>query len=67
MDDLSQARCNAIARKLNDRPRKRHGFRTPAELFENPVDVAFQSWTCPLVGIQSPMGERHRMTKRHSW
>jgi IS30 family transposase len=34
MDDLSQARCNAIARKLNDRPRKRHGFRTPAELFE---------------------------------
>jgi IS30 family transposase len=34
MDDLSQARCNAIARKLNERPRKRHGFRTPAELFE---------------------------------
>jgi len=34
MDDLTQARCNAIARKLNDRPRKRHGFRTPAELFE---------------------------------
>jgi len=34
MDDLSQARCNAIARKLNDRPRKRNGFRTPAELFE---------------------------------
>ena len=33
MDDLSQARCNAIARKLNERPRKRHGFRTPAELF----------------------------------
>ncbi len=34
MDDLSQARCNAIARTLNHRPRKRHGFRTPAELFE---------------------------------
>lgn len=34
MDNLSQARCNAIARKLNDRPRKRHGFQTPAELFE---------------------------------
>jgi IS30 family transposase len=42
MDDLTQARCNAIARKLNDRPRKRYGFRTPAELFENLVDVALQ-------------------------
>jgi IS30 family transposase len=43
MDDLTQARCNAIARKLNDRPRKRHGFRTPAELFDNPIDVALHS------------------------
>lgn len=34
MNDLSQARCNAIAMKLNNRPRKRHGFQTPAELFE---------------------------------
>ena len=34
MDGLSQAQCNAIARKLNHRPRKRHGYRTPAELFE---------------------------------
>lgn len=47
MDDPTQARCNAIAKKLNERPRKRHGFRTPAELFENPVDVALQSRTCP--------------------
>lgn len=43
MDDLTQTRCNAIARKLNARPRKRHGFRTPAELFENPIDVALHS------------------------
>ena len=43
MDELSQARCNAIAKKLNHRPRKRHGFRTPAELFENPIDVALHS------------------------
>lgn len=34
MDDLTQARCNAIARKINERPRKRHGFLSPAELFE---------------------------------
>jgi IS30 family transposase len=43
MDDLTQARCNEIARKLNKRPRKRHGFRTPAELFDNPIDVALHS------------------------
>jgi hypothetical protein len=30
---LSQQRCNAIARKLNLRPRKRLGFRTPLECF----------------------------------
>ncbi|MCB1206992.1 MAG: IS30 family transposase [Verrucomicrobiae bacterium] len=43
MDDLTQARCNAIAEKLNHRPRKRHGYRTPAELFNNSIDVALHS------------------------
>lgn len=33
MKGLSQARCNAIARKLNNRPRKRHNYQTPAEVF----------------------------------
>ena len=33
MKDLTQAKCNAIANKLNNRPRKRHGYRTPNELF----------------------------------
>ena len=32
MRTLTQRRCNAIAEKLNNRPRKRHGFRTPLEL-----------------------------------
>ena len=31
MEGLTQARCNAIARKLNDRPRKRYDFMTPIE------------------------------------
>jgi transposase, IS30 family len=31
---LSQHQCNAIARKLNTRPRKRLGFRTPLECFD---------------------------------
>jgi len=33
MAALSQQQCNAIARKLNTRPRKRLGFRTPLECF----------------------------------
>jgi IS30 family transposase len=33
MASLSQHQCNAIARKLNTRPRKRLGFRTPLECF----------------------------------
>ena len=31
MKALTQAQCNAIARALNNRPRKRHGFLTPLE------------------------------------
>jgi IS30 family transposase len=31
MKRLTQQRCNAIASALNNRPRKRHGFRTPLE------------------------------------
>ena len=33
MAGLSQQQCNAIARKLNTRPRKRQVFRTPLECF----------------------------------
>ena len=33
MAGLSQHRCNAIARKLNTRPRKRLGFKTPLECY----------------------------------
>lgn len=44
MVGLTQHRCNAIARQLNTRPRKRLGFRTPLECFsESSVSVALQS------------------------
>lgn len=33
MTALTQADCTAIAAKLNDRPRKRLGFKTPAECY----------------------------------
>lgn len=35
MENLTQADCDRIAWKLNDRPRKRHNFYTPAEKFVN--------------------------------
>jgi IS30 family transposase len=34
MAQLTQRACNRIADKLNDRPRKRLGFRTPRECYE---------------------------------
>ncbi len=34
MRRLTQARCDAIAQELNNRPRKRHGFHTPLERLE---------------------------------
>ncbi len=44
MAGLTQHQCNAIARRLNTRPRKRLGFRTPLECFnESSVSVALQS------------------------
>ena len=33
MADLTQYDCNAIARKLNRRPRKRLGYLTPEEYY----------------------------------
>ena len=33
MAGLSQQQCNSIARKLNTRPRKRLGFKTPLECY----------------------------------
>jgi IS30 family transposase len=33
MHKLTQAQCENIAKKLNERPRKRHNYKTPEELF----------------------------------
>ena len=33
----SQLQLNAIARQLNERPRKTLGFKTPAEMFSESV------------------------------
>lgn len=36
MSNVTQARCNQIAEDLNNRPRKRHRFQTPAALYDRP-------------------------------
>jgi IS30 family transposase len=33
LSDISQSKLNAIARRLNERPRETLGFETPAERF----------------------------------
>jgi len=33
MKRLTQKECDWIANELNTRPRKRHGFKTPAEIY----------------------------------
>ena len=43
LKNLTQAQCNWIANELNNRPRERLGFRTPAEVFRRPRGVALQS------------------------
>ncbi|BDS07340.1 IS30 family transposase [Oceaniferula spumae] len=43
MHDLTQAKCNAIANKLNNRPRKRLGYLTPNEVFHNTSNVALHT------------------------
>ena len=40
MKRLTQERCNAIASALNNRPRKRHAFRTPLEILARHFNVA---------------------------
>jgi IS30 family transposase len=43
LDDLKQVTCSQIARTLNNRPRKRLGFKTPNEVYYNLSIVALQS------------------------
>jgi IS30 family transposase len=40
MKNLTQRRCNEIASALNNRPRKRHSFRTPLERLAEYFHVA---------------------------
>lgn len=43
LKELTQAQCDAIAAKLNNRPRERLGFQTPTQAMLALTGVAFQS------------------------
>jgi len=43
MKNLTQAQCNWIAKKLNNRPRKRLEYRTPNEVFNDISNIALHS------------------------
>ena len=43
LDDVPQTTCSQIAQKLNNRPRKRLGFKTPNEVYYKLDIVALQS------------------------
>jgi IS30 family transposase len=49
MKHLTQARCLAIAAKLNNRPRKRHGYLSPIEI------LAYCAGTCQPGSISLPL------------
>jgi len=43
LDELAQSTCTQIAKALNNRPRKRHGYRTPNEIYHGLTVVALQT------------------------
>jgi hypothetical protein len=43
ISSYSQAKLNAVARQLNERPRKTLGFQTPAEMFSQPLRRSVES------------------------
>src|SRR5277367_2627154 len=47
---ISQLQLNAIARQLNERPRKTLGFRTPAEMFNQSVALTVSVQSSHLDG-----------------
>jgi len=52
---LTQKECDWIANELNTRPRKRHGFKTPAEIYHASRDLLHFN-----VESTPPAAEQHR-------
>ena len=47
MRRVSQADCDYIAQQLNSRPRKRHGYRTPQEVYDHPDERCTSTLNSP--------------------
>ena len=61
MRNLTQADCNAIAFKLNSRPRKRFGYRTPLEIYHTELAKCCTSTlnlSASSKGVKPPTSER---------
>lgn len=43
LNTLRQAKCNQIARRINERPRLRHNYQSPSAVFQQLSQVALQS------------------------
>jgi IS30 family transposase len=57
MKAITQARCNAIAAALNNRPRKRYRFRTPLEQLQKEFTIGFDPrYASPSVGVAVQTG-----------
>jgi IS30 family transposase len=53
-ESLSQRRCNAIAEQLNNRPRRRHGYRTPNEVYYGGNDLD-RGWAASCGKLCAPV------------
>jgi IS30 family transposase len=58
ISSYSQAKLNAVARQLNERPRKTLGYQTPAEMFSQSV---------ALTGVNPPSTAGFPTSDRLAW
>ena len=65
MRDVTQAQCDAIALKLNTRPRKRFGYRTPLEVYQQELsDRCTSSLNLSSSGFLSPQVNLRNRSQR---
>lgn len=53
-ENLSQRQCNVIAERLNNRPRRRHGYRTPNEVYYASHDL-HRCWAASCGKLYAPV------------
>jgi transposase, IS30 family len=69
MRSLTQAHCNWIASKLNARPRKRHGYRSPQEVYygkSQSLHFKVEPWALPIPNRTPGTADPLRLSWRES-